>query len=137
MNYAISHSMTPEQLNAFGAATLPAYLGLEITGVANGEVAARLDIKPHLLAPNGYLHAGTVVSLADTAAGYACVVNLPEGAQGFTTLESNRTTSARRATAPSPAWPSRPTSGEPPRYGMSRSSTRRAARRSPCFAARK
>ena len=39
------------------------------------------------MAPNGYLHAGTVVTLADTCAGYGCVLNLPPGATGFTTVE--------------------------------------------------
>ena len=88
---------TPESMNKFGAGTLPGYLGIEITRVADGEVAARLDIKPHLLAPNGFLHAGTVITLADTAAGYACVANLPEGANNFTTIEikSNHLGTAR------------------------------------------
>jgi 1,4-dihydroxy-2-naphthoyl-CoA hydrolase len=88
---------SPESMNKFGAASLPGFLGIEITRVADGEVAARLDIKPHLLAPNGYLHAGTVISLADTAAGYACVANLPEGANNFTTIElkSNHLGTAR------------------------------------------
>jgi 1,4-dihydroxy-2-naphthoyl-CoA hydrolase len=39
------------------------------------------------LALNGYLHAATVVALADTACGYGCVMSLPEGASGFTTAE--------------------------------------------------
>ena len=39
------------------------------------------------MAPNGYLHAGAVVTLADSAAGYGCVASLPEGATGFTTIE--------------------------------------------------
>ena len=39
------------------------------------------------LAPNGYLHAGSVITLADTACGYACVANLPQGAVNFTTIE--------------------------------------------------
>ena len=39
------------------------------------------------MAPNGFLHAATVVALADTSCGYACVANLPQGASGFTTLE--------------------------------------------------
>lgn len=88
---------SPEAMNKFGAASLPGFLGIEITRVADGEVAARLDIKPHHLAPNGYLHAGTVISLADTAAGYACVANLPEGAASFTTIElkSNHLGTAR------------------------------------------
>jgi len=52
---------------------------------------------PFLLAPNGFLHAGSVVSLADTCAGYGCIANLPEGAQGFTTIElkSNYLATAR------------------------------------------
>jgi len=88
---------TPEELIQFGAASLPGHLGIQITGVDNGQVAARLEIKPHLLAPNGYLHAGTVISLADTAAGYACLANLPEGASNFTTIEikSNHLGTAR------------------------------------------
>lgn len=73
--------------NEFGANRLPGYMGIEITRVENAEVAARIDIKPHHLAPNEYLHAGTVVTLADTAAGYACMANLPEGANSFTTIE--------------------------------------------------
>jgi uncharacterized protein (TIGR00369 family) len=52
------------------------------------------------MAPNGYLHAGSVVSLADTAAGYGCVANLPPGATGFTTIElkSNHLGTARDGT---------------------------------------
>ena len=88
---------TPEAMNKFGAASLPGFLGIEITRVSEGEVAARIEIKPHLLAPNGFLHAGTVITLADTAAGYACVANLPEGANNFTTVElkSNHLGTAR------------------------------------------
>jgi uncharacterized protein (TIGR00369 family) len=40
-----------------------------------------------LMAPNGYLHAGTVVTLADTCCGCGTVRSLPEGASGFTTIE--------------------------------------------------
>ncbi|MFL6659964.1 MAG: PaaI family thioesterase [Massilia sp.] len=88
---------TLENMNKFGASSLPGFLGIEITGVGNGEVAARLPIKPHHLAPNGFLHAGSVITLADTAAGYACMANLPEGANSFTTIElkSNHLGTAR------------------------------------------
>jgi 1,4-dihydroxy-2-naphthoyl-CoA hydrolase len=44
-------------------------------------------VRPDLLAPNGYLHAGAVVALADTACGYGCFASLPEGGAGFTTIE--------------------------------------------------
>jgi uncharacterized protein (TIGR00369 family) len=84
-------------LNRAGAGFLPGFLGIEIVRVEGGEVAARLAVQPHHLAPNGYLHAGTVVTLADTAAGYACMANLPAGAASFTTIElkSNHLGTAR------------------------------------------
>ena len=46
------------------------------------------------------LHAGSVVALADTAAGYGCVANLPKGATGFTTIElkSNHLGTAQEGT---------------------------------------
>ena len=93
----INQKYTPESMTAFGASTLPGHMGIEITAVAEGSLSARLEVKPHLLAPNGFLHAGTVVTLADTAAGYGCVANLPEGANGFTTIElkSNHLGTAR------------------------------------------
>lgn len=47
----------------------------------------RFDIAKHHLANNGYLHAGGVVTLADTTAGFGCFANLPEGAESFTTIE--------------------------------------------------
>ena len=73
--------------NTIGIGHLPGHLGIVVTQVGKGEVRAELAIQPHHLAPNGYLHAGTVVSLADTCAGYGCIAHLPEGATGFTTLE--------------------------------------------------
>ena len=39
------------------------------------------------MAPNGFLHAASVIALADTSCGYGCVAHLPQGANGFTTLE--------------------------------------------------
>jgi uncharacterized protein (TIGR00369 family) len=73
--------------NAFGADALPGLLGLHFTKVSAGLVEAELAVRKELMAPNGYLHAGTVVTLADTACGYGCVKSLPEGAKGFTTIE--------------------------------------------------
>lgn len=76
-----------EMLIAAGTATLPGHMGLEVLEIEEGRCRMRLEIGPHHLAPNGYLHAGAVITLADTAAGYGCVANLPEGGTGFTTLE--------------------------------------------------
>jgi 1,4-dihydroxy-2-naphthoyl-CoA hydrolase len=90
-------SPTPEQFNQRGAGKLPGHLGIVITEVAVGELRAELPVLPHLMAPNGFLHAGSIVTLADTACGYGCIASLPEGAQNFTTVElkSNHLGTAR------------------------------------------
>ena len=46
-----------------------------------------MAVGKHVMAPNGYLHAASVVALADTSCGYGCRAALPEGAKGFTTIE--------------------------------------------------
>lgn len=66
---------------------LPGVLGIEVTGVERGRMTGRIAIEPRHLAPNGFLHAATVVALADTLCGYGCVAALPETASGFTTIE--------------------------------------------------
>jgi len=99
--------ITRETLNARSAGHLPGHLGLVITHVDAAQVRAELAVKPHLMAPNGFLHAGSVVTLADTSAGYGCVANLPEGATGFTTIElkSNHLGTARDGTLECVATP--------------------------------
>lgn len=73
--------------NQFGVGFLPALLGVEVAKVTAEGLTGRLVVRPELLAPNGYLHAATIIALADTLAGYGTVANLPEGAKGFTTIE--------------------------------------------------
>ncbi|MFZ4878659.1 PaaI family thioesterase [Janthinobacterium sp. Mn2066] len=92
--------ITLEVLNERGIGRLPSHLGIVITSVGDGQLTAELPVLPHLLAPNGYLHAGSVVTLADTASGYGCIANLPEGASNFTTIElkSNHLGTARDGT---------------------------------------
>jgi uncharacterized protein (TIGR00369 family) len=80
----------PFDIDAFveaGRGRLPGLLGIEIDAIEEGHVRMRLQLRPELLAPNGYLHAGTVVGLADSACGYGCIASLPGGATGFTTIE--------------------------------------------------
>jgi 1,4-dihydroxy-2-naphthoyl-CoA hydrolase len=84
---ALRPGVTLEMLNQRGTGRLPGLVGFRVTAFDEGRIDAELDIRPDLLAPNGYLHAATVVALADTACGYGCITNLPEGATGFTTVE--------------------------------------------------
>ena len=92
--------ITLEDLNRIGVGKLPGLLGILITQVSGSEVRAELAVSEMHMAPNGFLHAGTVVTLADTCAGYGCAANLPAGATGFTTIElkSNHLGTAREGT---------------------------------------
>jgi uncharacterized protein (TIGR00369 family) len=84
---SIKRQRTAEEWNRAGAEFLPGYLGITFVEVEPTEVIAKVAVRKALIAPNGYLHAGTVVTLADTCCGYGTVVSLPEGASGFTTIE--------------------------------------------------
>ena len=79
--------VTIESLNRMGEEYLPGYLGVEITALAQGALSSRMAVKKLHVAPNEFLHAASVVALADTACGYATLAHLPEGAQSFTTIE--------------------------------------------------
>jgi uncharacterized protein (TIGR00369 family) len=83
----MTHPSTVEAFNERGIGKLPAHLGIVFTQAAGTEVTGEIKIRDVHLAPNGYLHAGTIVTLADTCCGYGCFANLPEGANGFTTIE--------------------------------------------------
>jgi 1,4-dihydroxy-2-naphthoyl-CoA hydrolase len=91
---------TPAQFNDYGAKNLPGLLGIVITEVNGPAVKGELAVRAELMAPNGFLHAGTVVTLADTCSGFGCIHNLPTGAAGFTTVElkSNHLGTARDGT---------------------------------------
>jgi uncharacterized protein (TIGR00369 family) len=78
---------TAGQWQAFGQGYLPGLIGIEFRDVARGRVTSRLTVRPELTAPNGYLHAATVIALADSSCGYGTVATLPDGARGFTTVE--------------------------------------------------
>ena len=71
----------------FGKDTLPGLVGIVFTEVSEGVIGGKVELRKALLAPNGYLYAGTVVSLADTLAAYGYILHLPANAQKFTTVE--------------------------------------------------
>jgi 1,4-dihydroxy-2-naphthoyl-CoA hydrolase len=94
----------PERDVAFysrlGLGHLPALIGIKVLEIGQGFARAELEVRKDLLAPNGFLHAGSVVTLADTACGYGCSAHLPTGSKGFTTIElkSNHLGTAREGT---------------------------------------
>jgi uncharacterized protein (TIGR00369 family) len=87
----------PDFFNELSRDHLPALMGMHVLEVAQGVLRAELKVRRELFAPNGFLHAGTVVTLADSACGYGCIAHLPEGGKGFTTIElkSNHVGTAR------------------------------------------
>ena len=76
-----------KRLSAAMDGRLPGLFGVELLSIERGATETRLELKEEHLAPNDFLHAGTVITLADTSAGMGCLASLPEGAVGFTTIE--------------------------------------------------
>ena len=81
-------SSTPlDRFNEAMQGRLPGYFGIALLEIGNGHAVARLELRPEHLAPNEFLHAGTVITLADSSCGMGCIASLPEDAVGFTTIE--------------------------------------------------
>ena len=74
-------------IHARQVGSLPDSLGIVVDSIEDGLLTLSMAVEARHMAPNGYLHAGSVVTLADTAAGYGCAAHLPAGASGFTTIE--------------------------------------------------
>lgn len=75
------------ELNARGKEYLPGYLDIQLTSLTQGAANSRMPVRMLHFAPNDFLHAASVVALADTTCGYATMAHLPEGAASFTTIE--------------------------------------------------
>ena len=84
---ALRLDCTIDALNRRGDGLLPGLVGLHVIALREGQLDAELDVQPRLCAPNGYLHAATIVALADTACGYGSLAHLPGDAVNFTTIE--------------------------------------------------
>ncbi len=89
-----------EDLKAAAEGTLSGVLGIEFVSAAPGALTARMAITPSHMASNGYFHAASVVTLADSTCGFGCIMNLPDGAASFTTaeLKTNLIGTAREGT---------------------------------------
>lgn len=79
--------ITPESFRARQVGKLPGQFGLRVTEVVEGRILSEMEVQPWMHAPNGFLHAASVIALADSSCGYGTMAHLPEGAKGFTTIE--------------------------------------------------
>ncbi|PTM38676.1 PaaI family thioesterase [Bosea sp. 124] len=71
---------------SFGKQAFMTTLGARLSHVAVGEVEIELPIMPHVTQQHGFVHAGAVASIADSACGYAALTLMPAGA-GVLTAE--------------------------------------------------
>jgi uncharacterized protein (TIGR00369 family) len=55
-------------------------IGATLSHVGAGEVHITLPIRPDLTQQHGYLHAGVIATIADSACGYAALTGMPEDA---------------------------------------------------------
>lgn len=63
-------------------------LDIEVVSSTKERIEARMLVRPELCNPMAGLHGGAAMSLADTLGAMGASMNLPEGANGTTTLES-------------------------------------------------
>lgn len=87
MEIKLRQDFSIETFNQRGAEYLPGYLGIELLTAREGTLTSRMGIRKLHFAPNQFLHAASIVALADTTCGYATYAHLPEGAESFTTIE--------------------------------------------------
>lgn len=59
-------------------------IGAALTKVASGEVTIELPFRPDLTQQHGFLHAGVVTMIVDTACGYAALTLMPPSAAVLT-----------------------------------------------------
>lgn len=65
--------------DSFAAQRLMATIGAELVNVVPGETEIRLAFRDELTQQHGFLHAGVVTSILDSACGYAALSVQPEG----------------------------------------------------------
>jgi uncharacterized protein (TIGR00369 family) len=54
-------------------------LGARLVRISTGEIEIELPVSAHLTQQHGFVHAGAVASIADSAAGYAALTTMPAG----------------------------------------------------------
>jgi uncharacterized protein (TIGR00369 family) len=69
---------------SFAAQGLMTTLGATLALVADGEVHIWLPFSKHLSQQHGYLHAGAVTSIVDSACGYAALTKAAQGCEVVT-----------------------------------------------------
>lgn len=64
---------------SFRRQTLLGTLGARLVRAADGEVDIELPWSEAIQQQHGFVHAGAIATIADSACGYACLTRMPEG----------------------------------------------------------
>ena len=70
--------------DSFARQTMMATIGASVTRVEQGEVTVELPFRSDLTQQHGFLHAGVVTMIVDTACGYAALTQMPASAAVLT-----------------------------------------------------
>ncbi len=70
---------------SFGRQSIMATIGASVHSVRRGEVEIVLPFADHILQQHGFIHAGAVATIADSACGYAALSVMPADAAVLTT----------------------------------------------------
>jgi uncharacterized protein (TIGR00369 family) len=65
--------------DSFAKQAFMSTLGARLVRVDPGEIEIDLPVSAHLTQQHGFVHAGAVASIADSAAGYAALTTMPAG----------------------------------------------------------
>jgi uncharacterized protein (TIGR00369 family) len=71
--------------DSFARQTIMTTIGAEVSAVRAGEVEIVLPFSDRVLQQHGFIHAGAVATIADTACGYAALTVMPREAAVLTT----------------------------------------------------
>ena len=66
---------------SFSRQTLMRTIGAELSRIERGEVDIELPFRSDLAQQHGFLHAGMITTIADTACGYAALTLMPPGSE--------------------------------------------------------
>ena len=86
----MSHTSAADCLEFFNSHRqnhLPSMMAMKSVSVSATNFVIEMPVEPYMMNINGSVHGGSIIALADTAAGWGCLSHLPEGATGFTTIE--------------------------------------------------
>ena len=65
--------ITVEHFRRRGDGHLPGLPGMRAVALGEGMMGMELTVRKEVLVPDGFLHAATVIGLADTVSGYGCI----------------------------------------------------------------